>query len=108
MKIDIETPTDFAVEEFRLLDIGAAASLIVNFCLIENRKIGMELLGETRHVGARLVRAVCPSVLGEEVGETIELGGSMGQLRVASLSAINESALELIGGPTNNESGEIE
>ena len=98
LQIDVQPPNVFAVEKFTLTDVGVAAAMIINFCLIENRKLGLESLGETKQVDAVMMRADGPMLPDKGFGETIYLGGSMGSLAFASLAPTNQTSFELLDG----------
>ena len=84
-------PSDLsAVENFTLKDVATVAERILSVCLYGRSQVGTELLGDTKRVMAKLVRADMPRIRKWKQGNLERLALRNGvELLTASLNSTN-------------------
>lgn len=83
MQLDVEASEPWAVETFRLMDVGQAAEGVVEGCLLRREEVGWEGVGAGRKVQVRVVRVDKGWVGGRYGGGLERVGGVRGRMLVS-------------------------
>ena len=98
MHVDVSAVDYFAVDEFKLHDVGVAAEMVVAVCLMRLSLIGFGYPGLGRHVYAKVVRIddSFSELLRNSSVQSLQSSDMTNLLQTASVSSlVNNTSLDL-------------